>query len=114
MEEINNKPNKPKSEFLQNFSKGNDRQSPRKKVDLLEGYAIVNSFEVQLTQYTKMVCSLHESKTRPGLFRTEQRINYSRIVYDGNLLFVVAETLKELGDSFVPPELRPKKPEGSN
>lgn len=113
MEKNDNKPNQPKSTFLKSFNKSNDKSQQRKKTDLLEGYKSVNSFEVQLTQYTKMVCSLYESKTRPGLYRTEQRINYSRIVYDGNLLFVVAETLRELGDAFVPQDLRPKK-EGLN
>jgi len=113
MEETNIKPNVPRSEFLQNFNKNTDGQQGKKKRDLLEGFKLVNSFEVPLTQYTKMICSLYENEARPGVFRTEQKINYSKIVYDGNLLFVVAETLKELGEPFVPSELRPKK-EGLN
>lgn len=107
------KHNQPKSEFLRNYNKDSTKPQYKKKKDLLEGFKVRNSFEVQINPYTKMVCSVFESETKSGLYKTEQRIGFNRIVYDGNLLFVVAETLKELGDAFVPLELRPKR-EGSN
>jgi len=110
MESESNKPTKPKNEFLNKVN--NKQHTSKKKRDILDGYEWRNSYEVILGPYAKMICTLYESGSRPGLFRTEQRIGYNRIVYDGNLLFVVAETLKELGDVIVPESLRPKK-EGS-
>ena len=107
--ENSQKSSEPKSEFLQQIKKDTGKPPYKKKRDLLEGYTFRNSFEVQLNQYTKMVCSLYESSSKEGLFRVEQRIGYNRVIYDGNFLFVVAETLKELGDPFVPENLRPRR-----
>ena len=99
--------------FLQQSNNSAKKQQKKVKKDLLAGYKFKNSFEVHLNPYTKMVCTLFESESKPGLFRIEQRIGYNRIVYDGNFSFVVAETLKELGKPFVPENLRPKV-EGSS
>ena len=104
-----NKPSEPDNTFLKKFSKPDRTMDRKKKRDLLDGYVFRDSHEVYLNQYTKMVCSLFESTSKPGMFRVEQRIGYNRVVYDGNFLFVVAETLKELGKSFVPADLRPKE-----
>ncbi len=109
MSENNQKSSEPKSEFLKSIKKEAIKPAYKKRKDLLEGYKFRNSYEVELNPYTKMVCSLYESESKEGLFRTEQKIGYNRIIYDGNLLFVVAETLKELGDPFVPEKLRPRR-----
>ncbi len=108
MSENNQKSSEPKSEFLQKFRKDAGKPPYKKRKDLLEGYKFRNSYEVELNPYTKMVCSLYESDSKEGLFRCELKIGYNRIIFDGNLLFVVAETLKELGEPFVPIDLRPK------
>lgn len=112
MSEENKNKTQPKNEFLKKFSKDNEKKNYKKKRDLLDGYKFKDSQEIPLTQYTKMVCTLYESESREGLYRVEMKIGYNRVVFDGNLLFVVAEYLKELGSSFVPADLRPK--EGSS
>jgi len=106
--ENNQKASEPKSEFLKNFKSSANKPAYKKRKDLLEGYKFRNSYEVELNPYTKMVCSVYESESKEGLFRCELKIGYNRVIFDGNFLFVVAETLKELGDPFVPADLRPK------
>lgn len=107
--ENNQKSSEPTSEFLKDIKKDAGKPAYKKRKDLLDGYKFRNSFEVDLNPYTKMVCSLYESESKEGLFRCEQKIGYNRVIYDGNLIFVVAETLKELGDPFVPENLRPRR-----
>lgn len=110
MNENEHKPSEPTNELLKQYSKPQKQFTGNKKrKDLLDGFVWRNSFEVYLTPYTKMVLTLYESSSKSGMFRVEQKIGYNRVVYDGNLVAVIAETLKELGRPFVPVELKPKE-----
>lgn len=114
MNEKENKSSEPTNELLKQYSKSPKQfNSNKKKKDLLEGFVYKDSYEVHLTPFTVMVLTLYESSTQSGTFRMEQKIGYNRVVYDGNLSFIVAETLRELTKDFVPKKLRPLERESA-